>query len=854
VMTKTFLGLTVACARCHDHKFDAIASRDYYGLAGFLESSSLRDVRYEWQEQNCRIVDRMRAMDEAARPAILAALAEALRPALDRAADYLMAARDLMRPGAADASELSSRMDAAATAGRLDRGLLLRWVEEIQRAAEQPLDPLHPWAVLAQDRGPEDPARLARLLGPVLEAWQADATRGRVLSAQLGRGTRNRGGASVLPAVDSPPGALPVPSPGEGAGQVHAAADAPAGGAETTSHASLVVDYARLAPQDWLTDGLAFGYRPTHAGQVLLGTSADRPVTVLCDEAVAHSGTVSTALPGMLRTPTFTIRAPAVWSRVSGSGQAFLVVDSHRMIAGPLHGGTKKAVKAGDAWSWLAHDTRDYIGQRAHIEFTAGDPNGFIAVAAVLQSETAPPAPAESSALVRATLSDPAAQSAQEIARRYERVLLEALDRLAHDRLAEGPDAAERARVAGWLVERCHRLGDSAALHARLDSLMERYAHDRAGLVAELHPSATALAMLDANGVDEHVLIRGNPKNRGEAVPRRYLEAIGGVASAPAGHGSGRLELARHMTDPGDPLVARVIVNRIWHHLFGRGIVASVDNFGALGQPPTHPELLDHLAARFVADGWSIKKMVRAIVLSSVYQQSSAGDAMAAAAVTSATAGTAKQTRVEPGSSAPAADPQNLLLQHMPIRRLEGEAIRDAIVAISGRLDRTMYGPGVEVHLTPFMEGRGRPHESGPLDGAGRRSIYIRVRRNFLAPMMLAFDTPIPFNTVGRRSVSNVPAQALILLNDPLAIEQARVWARGVLAAPGLTPPERITRMYLAAYARPPRASELADALAFLEHQGRELGVPPGAWSDDARVWADLAHVLFNVKEFIFIR
>ncbi len=141
------------------------------------------------------------------------------------------------------------------------------------------------------------------------------------------------------------------------------------------------------------------------------------------------------------------------------------------------------------------------------------------------------------------------------------------------------------------------------------------------------------------------------------------------------------------------------------------------------------------------------------------------------------------------------------------------------------------------VHLTAFQDGRGRP-ASGPLDGDGRRSLYLSVRRNFLAPLLLAFDTPSPFSTVGRRTVSNVPAQSLILLNDPFVHQQADFWAKRVLARPGSTR-ERVTAMYESAFTRPPTEAELAACVEFLQH--------------DPAAWADLAHVLFNAKEFIFV-
>jgi hypothetical protein len=302
-------------------------------------------------------------------------------------------------------------------------------------------------------------------------------------------------------------------------------------------------------------------------------------------------------------------------------------------------------------------------------------------------------------------------------------------------------------------------------------------------------------------------------------VPRRFLEALAGPDQPATKEGSGRRELVERMLAPSNPLVPRVIVNRLWHHHFGRGLVASVDDFGVQGQRPTHPELLDWLARELVRQGWSLKAMHRLMVTAAAYRMASRGD-----------------------PTADAADPQNLLLHRAHVRRLEAEAIRDALLAVSGRLDRTMGGPGVLPHLTPFLVGRGRPAISGPLDGAGRRSVYLAVRRNFLNPTFLAFDYPIPFTTIGRRSVSNVPAQALTLLNNPLVTQQTQLWANRVLAEPGLSREARVSRMYETAFAREPTAAERAEALAFLAEQG-----------DDPRAWADLAHVLVNVKEFIFV-
>jgi hypothetical protein len=196
---------------------------------------------------------------------------------------------------------------------------------------------------------------------------------------------------------------------------------------------------------------------------------------------------------------------------------------------------------------------------------------------------------------------------------------------------------------------------------------------------------------------------------------------------------------------------------------------------------------------------------------------------------------------------AEAADPQNKLFHRMPVLRLEAEAIRDSLLAISGRLDEKQFGPSVLPYLTPFMVGRGRPEKSGPLDGDGRRSIYIGVRRNFLTPMFLSFDYPIPVTTIGRRSVSTVPAQALTLMNNPFVLQQAGRWAKRELDQPSGGVGERIRRLYETAFSRPPTPVELAAALRFLG-DARAAGE-----KDETEIWTDLCHVLINTKEFIFL-
>jgi len=320
--------------------------------------------------------------------------------------------------------------------------------------------------------------------------------------------------------------------------------------------------------------------------------------------------------------------------------------------------------------------------------------------------------------------------------------------------------------------------------------------------------------------------LRGNHLNPGDEVPRGFLRVLAGDKPKPYTSGSGRLDLAEALFSPDNPLTARVMVNRIWQHHFGEGLVRTVDNFGKTGDRPSHPELLDYLAWRFRESGWSVKAMHREMVLSNAYRLSSVPD---------------QRSRQ--------VDPNNRLLSYMRVKRLEGETIRDAVLAASGSLDATAYGPSVRPHISLYQDGRGKP-DSGPLDGAGRRSVYLEVRRNFITPLFLAFDYPLPSTTVGRRSVSTVPSQALMLMNNEFVAAEASKWAARALSEfknRGV----RLDTMFLRAYGRLPDATDRAQISEFLDQQAARY---PGAIAEDARVWADLAHVIFNSKEFIFVR
>ena len=316
---------------------------------------------------------------------------------------------------------------------------------------------------------------------------------------------------------------------------------------------------------------------------------------------------------------------------------------------------------------------------------------------------------------------------------------------------------------------------------------------------------------------DCRINLKGDAKKLGDSVPRGFLSAVsldGTIAIAP--ETSGRRELAAWLASPDHPLTARVFVNRAWGHLFARGLVATPDDFGHYGSRPTHPDLLDHLASRFIDDGWSIKSVVRSIVLSRTYRLASTTDAAAASR-----------------------DPANLWLSRQARRRLDAESLRDAMLQVSGQLDRNP-GEGSPVrHRDILVNLAGTSlHQPSP-----HRSIYLCYLRDSPPPELVAFDLP-DFRTVtGRRDVSVRPDQALWLFNNPFVVEQSRHLARSLGSSTGH---ESITRLYRRILLRNPEPDELVRAAHLLSSTGKETGSLTEAW-------ASLAQALLISNEFRYL-
>jgi hypothetical protein len=335
----------------------------------------------------------------------------------------------------------------------------------------------------------------------------------------------------------------------------------------------------------------------------------------------------------------------------------------------------------------------------------------------------------------------------------------------------------------------------------------------------------------DGFGINSPVFIRGNHEEPSEElVPRSFLSALpeGGIPFK--SQGSGRMELANAMLNEDNPLTSRVMVNRIWHHLFGRGIVETVDNFGLQGKLPSHPELLDYLAVKFQNEDWSIKEMIRSIVLTDAFKRSTLR-----------------------GDDLFEADPTNIYLASFPIRRLEAEAIRDGMLVAAETLNDSLYGPPVATYLTDFMQGRGRPIASGPLNGNGRRSIYMEVRRNFLEPMMTTFDRPIPFSTFGKRDVTNVPSQSLIIMNDPFVAKQAELMAQKLLTYKEFSVEDKVSWIYMNSFSREPSSEELSKAIEFIAMLQKMEAQKENKTNQELELWKQYCHSIFNLKEFIYL-
>ncbi len=418
-------------------------------------------------------------------------------------------------------------------------------------------------------------------------------------------------------------------------------------------------------------------------------------------------------------------------------------------------------------------------------------------------------APARLNPIVAEALAKATVQTRADVARVYGELI-----RRVDDEARKGPTtitASDDPAIAPLRAILADREGPASFPESQTYYYMSRGEKDAYGkMLGELDrmaveaPDARPRAMIlrDAESPhDPRIFVRGNPGQPGDRVPRRFLRILAGDSRRPFPNGSGRIDLARAIASPENPITARVIANRVWMHHFGEPMVATPSDFGTRSTPPTHPELLDFLAARLIDGGWSIKNLHRTIVLSRAYAQSS-------------------RDRPEGRKI----DPENRLLWRQSRRRLDFEAMRDAMLLASGRLDSQMGGRSTDVAGDPANR---------------RRTLYGLVDRQSLPTVFRAFDFASPDQSAERRPRTTVPQQALFGMNAPFTIEQARA-----LAARSSRAPDRVAALYREALGRAPTPDESRSAERFLD--------TPDPTSKLSR-WEQLAQVLLMTNEFLFI-
>ncbi len=567
----------------------------------------------------------------------------------------------------------------------------------------------------------------------------------------------------------------------------------------------IIGDFRNGTLNDWTTNGMAFTNalgHPVVEGNRVVGLESGK----------ASTKVLGKGLYGALRSPGFIISEDSLLVRAAGNNSMVrVIIDNFQLIQNPIYGQLQIHTQ-----SKYFHDYRIDLsmwkGHKAYVELLAGDykrrkdkdahefdldPEAWLEVEYVFAYDSLK---AEDADIKNFGLPTPFTD-------------------LLHSWANAQATAEEITKLSLWF-------SDNKPFITGLSQWQKNQQHR----ALALYDSSFVVGVTDGDHIQSPVFLRGSSQNLSQyKVPHRFLTAVSDTTKVFQDRGSGRLELANKISDPENPLTARVMVNRLWHHVFGRGIVETVDNFGVQGKIPSHPQLLDYLATKFINEGWSVKRIIHYMVLSQAFQR-----------VT------------EPSQASLANDPDNLFLQHYPVRRINAEWLRDAVLATSGRLDISMYGPPVPMHLTEFLEGRGRPKHSGPIDGAGRRSVYQALNRNFLPPMMLAFDMPVPFSTFGRRNVSNVPSQSLTLLNDPFISEQASNWASQLLKQP-VSFEERINMIYMQAFSRMPRNYEIEQARDFFEQQRALMAQVINEQQMQQELWKSYCHSIYNMKEFIFL-
>jgi len=663
VVSKAILGVTLSCARCHNHKFDPLSQKDFYKFYGMMISSRPGMVNVD----SPALKKKNRAELQELKPVIRAGLAD-------------LWAREL--PKVIEALESGDGLDALK-----------------KEAQSKDSHPLHAWFQL-EGGNPESIAR----------DWRDLITR---------HESRAREKQSKI--------------------------------AQATYYADLrdQSEYDR-----WFKTGLGLGDKVAPAGSFAVAVEGVSALVSIYPRGI-YSHLISDKDDANLGS-VFHL-ATGDYTAVHAFGRNAMARFSTRSY--PLsHGGLHPTPNVPGNPSWMRLRKYTYWnGEKIFYQLSTGSDKtvgarkgrGWFGVTEVWAGRGGLP-----------DLGHPAATLPGNHDSVRDRATLLAFYRRALEDAVTGWKKGELSDAGAILLDALRRHGKLTDRLGDLPDSLRKAVETYRKLEAEIRIPERAPGVLEGQPWDQPLLVRGSYKNESDPVERGFLEVFGGRKYSKSN--SGRLELVEDLLSENNSLTARVIVNRLWHHTFGRGLVSSTDNLGRLGDPPSHPELLDHLASELRRDGWSMKRMIRRLVTSRAFLSES-----------------------RPSENAADVDPSNKLLSYYTPRRLDAEAVLDTIESVAGNL--------------------------------GRRAVYRRVQRNRLDPFLTAFNLPIPTSTVGVRDQTNVPAQSLLLLNGDIVRRAAESWAQRLTRDTELkTNSDRVERLFREAYSRAPTKAELDACIEFL--------------------------------------
>lgn len=735
-LTRGFLGLTVSCARCHDHKFDPIPQQDYYSLAGIFQSSRLHNAPLvpqpevdAYQENQKQIKDVEKGIAET-----IAAQGPRVREAaVDRIAEYMIVA---WKTNHAKQLDIKTKPEKLAEEAGLDPKIVKRWLDYLGKDESRKIAALTPWLDAVQTIPADNTAKDATDPLAVPESLNAAASDFQRFTSLL---LKKRDGEL---------------SPDE---QQSLAKYIDSGNA---------IYQSRLVTKN--EPSVSIDVDISGAKQLFLVVT-DGGNGISCDHA-------DWAEPILVKSNGDELRLTDLKWRETKTSHGNVNID--RNVNGqPIRiGGKTYAFGLGThATSLIAYDLPDGIVKFRSIgglDNSGSDQGGDCGANATIQFSVYTETPRD--------------------------VEINQPDLLAIVFGEKGLFAVEPAELEKHLTP------DQATLLTEQRESLKRLQQT----ALPMYPIAHVIT--DDKPADMKVFIRGNPANQGDVAPRRFLQILSEDKPQAFANGSGRLELAEAIASSDNPLTARVMVNRVWQHHFGRGIVGTPDNFGSLGEKPTHPELLDYLTERFLENGWSVKLLHREIMLSSTYQLSSQQD--------------------EANMSI---DGDNQYLWRMNRRRLEVEAWRDALLSVSGKLDPQMEGPSTNLAD----------------QNNSRRTVYAFISRHELNNMLRLFDFPDANITASTRSETTVPQQQLFVLNSPFVIEQAKAFASRLEKEAGADIESKVRHAFSLAYGRPVTDAELSLAT-------RYLSVADDSTEKDKNSlnrWERYAQAVLGSNEFMYL-